>query len=136
MPANIDPIYTRIGDIQWATLAAANTAVDGTGTVATVFTADATNGGYVDRVVVQSSGTVVATRLSLFLNNGSTNATAGNNSHIAQITLAASTGTNTAGAASYEIPIRLALPAGYKINGVVGTWSTGVWHLTAVGGKY
>jgi hypothetical protein len=136
MPANTDPIYTTLGDVQWATLAAANTATDGTGTVATVFTADATNGGYIDRVVVQSSGSTVATRLSLFLNNGSTNATATNNSHIAQITLAASTSSNTAGAASYEVPLRLALPAGYKVNAIVATWSTGTWHLTGVGGKY
>jgi len=44
MTANINPIYTRSADIQRGATAvtAANTAKDGTGTVATVFTADAT----------------------------------------------------------------------------------------------
>lgn len=46
MPANLDPIYSRIGSIQWTpSVTAANTAMDGTGTVSTIWTADSVNGG-------------------------------------------------------------------------------------------
>jgi hypothetical protein len=137
MAANTAPIYSRIADVQWgAALAAANTATDGTGTVETVFTADATHGGYVDRIVVQPLGTNAATRCSVFLNNGASNGTAGNNAMIAQQTLASTTASNTAGLTSYEIPIRMALPAGYKLNVTIGTAGTAGWMFTAVGGKY
>jgi hypothetical protein len=138
MPANTEPIYTRIGDVQWsgAAVATANTVFDGTGTVQTCFVADATNGGYVDRLVIQSGGTNAATRFTVWVNNGSTNATAANNQLIAQISLAATTTTNTAGLPAYEIPIRMALPAGYKLNWAIATAGTGGWHVTAVGGKY
>lgn len=46
MAANNNPIYTRVADVQWGTtlITTANTAKDGTGTVLTVFTADATEG--------------------------------------------------------------------------------------------
>lgn len=49
MPANTLPVFSRLADIQWNTsaLTAANTAKDGTGTQALVFTSDATNGGFV-----------------------------------------------------------------------------------------
>ena len=48
MPANTAPIFTLTPDVQWGTttVATANTAKDGTGTVLTVFTAGA-NGSYV-----------------------------------------------------------------------------------------
>jgi len=53
MPANVQPIYSKIADIQWATaiVQSANTTTDLTsGTIYPVFTADTTNGGYVQRI--------------------------------------------------------------------------------------
>ena len=70
MAANNNPIFTAAPDVQWAAaLTAANTAKDGTGTVATVFAADATNGGYVHKLVARAAGTNVATVLRVFVNN-------------------------------------------------------------------
>ena len=65
MPANTVPIFVRIPDIQWvAPAVAANTAKDGTGTTALMFTADATNGSFVHKVRVRHLGTNVASEVS------------------------------------------------------------------------
>ena len=138
MPANIDPIYSKAPDIQWATtITAANTATDGTGTVTTVFTSDATSGGYVDRIRLKPSGTNVTTVARLFLNNGSTNATASNNTFWDELTLPATTASNSAVIGpAMEFSIGFAIPAGYKWNVVLGTAVSAGWQPTAVGGKY
>jgi hypothetical protein len=136
MAANTSPIFTLLPEIQWANAAAANTAKDGTGTVATAFTADATNGGYVERIVFRPLGSVVATSVRVFVNNGSTNGTAANNSLIADVTLAATTNSEVAAIAGIEIPLRFGLPPGYKILFTLGTWSTGSVQGTVFGGDY
>lgn len=137
MTANTNPIFSLIGDIQWgAAITAANTAKDGTGTVTTLFTADATNGGYVDKVRIRPAGTNVATVLRLFINNGSTNATAGNNTLFDEISIAATTNTETAAIAGTEIPLGFALPPGYKLNATLGTAVAGGIAATVIGGKY
>ena len=138
MPANTSPIFTGTPDVQWATaaLTAANTAKDGTGTVATVFTADAANGGYVHKLVARATGTNVATALRVFINNGAANTTASNNVLFTELTLAATTLSEVAGQPPYEVPLNLALPAGYKINCTIGTAVAAGYMLSVVGGKY
>ena len=75
--ANTQPIFSSLGDIQWGPTSAttANTAKDGTGTVLNVFTSDATNGGFVQRIRFRSAGTNIATVARVFINNGSANST-------------------------------------------------------------
>lgn len=137
MPANVNPIFTAIADIQWsAPLSAANTARDGSGTVATVFTADATNGGYLTKLVARSLGTNVATVLRVFLNNGASNAAAANNSLFAEMTLPATTLSEVAALPSYELPLNIALPPGYRILCTIGTAVAAGYSLTVAGGKY
>lgn len=138
MAANTAPIYSRLPDVQWpaAAIASANTAKDGTGTVATVFTADATNGGRVEKLKVRGLGTNVATVLRIFINNGSTNATAANNALYMEATIAATTLSEVAALADNEILLNLALPAGYKLNVTIGTAVAAGLMVTAVGGKY
>lgn len=137
MAANITPIYSRLGDIQWAAgITAANTAMDGTGTVNTVFTADATNGGYVPKIRFRALGTNVASVARVFINNGSTNATAANNTLWDEITLPATTASNTAALTNQEITLGFALPAGYKINVTLGTAVSAGYSVTISGGKY
>lgn len=137
MAANTAPIFSRIPDVQWAnSIAAANTAKDGTGTVNTVFTADATNGGRVEKLKVRPMGTNVATVLRVFINNGSTNATAANNVLYTEATIAAATLSEVAALADTEITLNLALPAGYKLNVALGTAIAAGVAVTAVGGKY
>src|SRR5574343_1044472 len=95
MPANTSPIFPLTPNLAWATVTTANTAKDGTGTVATVFTAG-TNGARVDYLKVRALGTNVATVIRVFINNGSTNATAANNTLIVDQTIAATTNSETA----------------------------------------
>lgn len=137
MAGNIDPIFSKAGDIQFApAITAANTAVDGTGTVVTAFTADATNGGWVDFLRLSPAGTNVPTVAHIFINNGATNATAGNNTYIGQVTLPATTASNTASIGYADLPLGFALPPGYKINVVLATAVAAGWQPTVFGGKY
>lgn len=137
MAANTTPIFTRVPKVQWAnTITAANTAKDGTGTVTTVFTADATEGSYVERLIVRPQASNAATVLRVFINNGSTNTTASNNALIAEQGLAATTNTETGAIAGAVVPLNLPLPAGYKINVTLGTAVVGGYTVVAVGGDY
>lgn len=134
--ANTTPIVPGTPSIKWGTISAANTAKDGTGTVVTVFTADATNGSYVASIVARPLGTNVASVLRVFINNGSTNATAANNSLFYELGLPASTLSEVAALAHYEIPVARALPPGYKINVTLGTAVSAGYQVTAFGGDF
>jgi hypothetical protein len=140
MPGNTSPIYSKVADVQWGTLlATANTAKDGTGTVVTIFTADATNGGRVERIKVRAAGSNVATALRIFINNGSTNTTATNNSLYAEITCPATTLSEVAALSDPAVGILdfpLVLPPGYKLNCTVCTTIAAGLYITAIGGKY
>jgi hypothetical protein len=139
VPANIDPIYSKAPDIQWTTIPSgttANTAGDGTGTVFTVFTADATNGGFVQSIRVKALSVSAATVIRFFINNGATNTTATNNSFIDEMSIPIITASSTVAVSIFELSIGRALPAGYKINCCYATSVTGAIALTAFAGKY
>ena len=138
MAANTSPIYSRLGDIQWGAtaLTTANTAKDGTGTVLTVFTADATEGGRVETITFRAAGTNVATVARVFINNGSTNGTAANNILYTEITLPITTLSEVAALTNQSITLGFALPAGYKINCTIGTTVAAGYYISVLGGKY
>ena len=138
MAQNTAPIFPLVPAIQWGTtaLATANTAKDGTGTVLTVFTADATNGSRVDYIKSRAIGSNVATVLRVFINNGSTNATAGNNVLFVEKTIASTTLSEVAELADIIIPLDISLPAGYKLNVTIGTTVAAGLMVSAVGGNY
>ncbi len=141
MPANTAPIFSAKGSIQWNPTihTAANTAKDGTGTVATVATGNATGnnaGNSVSRLIARALGTNVATVLRVFINNGSTNATALNNTLLAEMTLPATTLSEVAAQPDYVLPLDFVLPAGYKINCTLGTAVAAGYALTVLGGEY
>jgi hypothetical protein len=138
MPANTNPIFTQAPDIQWAApLAAANITKDGaSGTIATVFTADAANGGFVTKLIARALGTNVATVLRVFLNNGAATTTAANNALIAELTLPATTLSEVAAQPAYELPLNFALPAGYRLFCTLGTGVAAGFELSVLGGKY
>jgi hypothetical protein len=154
MAANSDPIYSKVADIQQSTLAAAtflgptaNTAQDGTGTIYPVFTADATNGGFLQKLMMQSISTVIATVMRVFLSDTTPTVTSGAlvsntsaNTHLIwEIALPAVTVSQVAAAPHLELAMNMAIPPGYRISVTFGT-STGAsttgWNVTAVGGKY
>lgn len=138
MPANTSPIYTLtpdIGGIGTSAITSANTAKDGTGTVVTAFTAGA-NGSFVQRIRFRSAGTNVATVARIFINNGGTTSTATNNILYDEITLAATTLSETAALATYELPLNFALPAGYKLTVTIGTSVSAGYYVSVIGGDY
>jgi hypothetical protein len=137
MAVNTAPIFSKRGDIQWspAFLTAANTAKDGTGAVATVFTAGS-DGAFVQRLVARSLGTNVATVLRVFVNNGGSNATAANNSLINEMTLPSTTLSEVSAQPPFELALSFALPAGFKLICTSGTAIGAGYELTVFGGSY
>lgn len=148
MAANNDPIYTRVADIQFAAtnpitaaLTAGNiSAYNGTDANAVLlYTADATNGSFVQRIRMKCgaiTGTSAASVFRIWVNNGSTNGTAGNNGYIGEIALPAVTVSAAAATAEVDYPLNLPLPPGYKLYGGLGTAVTTGWHVTTIAGKY
>jgi hypothetical protein len=134
---NTQPIFTASGDTQWAVSAVtANTTKDLTlGTNYLVFTAS-TNGGYVQRLRFRALGTNVATVARVFINNGSTNATQVNNVLWDEVSLPATTVSETSALATYEVPLNFALPAGYRLYVTLGTGVAAGYSITCIGGKY
>jgi hypothetical protein len=136
MAAGIDPIYVAIPKIGFGTnLTTANTATDGTGTVSTLMTSGS-NGAFVEKVLVRHLGTNVQTVIRIFINNGSTNATAANNRLIREVTVPANTLSQTAASLAIDIPINIPLQAGYTLIATIGTTIAAGIALTTIYGDY
>lgn len=140
MAGNPTPIFARVGKIGIGQLAAAVTGADLT-SATLVFTADATNGSIVNEVRVKylPGTSTAATVFRVFLNNGSAVGTTTNNSLISEITIAAITTSQTAATADYVVAMPrggLVLPPGYRLYATIGTYSTGTFMVTAIGGDY
>lgn len=142
MAVNNLPIYTRRGDVQWTSnMTAVNATTDLTsGTIYLAFSADTTEGGYVQRIRFKPNNNTgvnnVATVARVWLNNGSTTATAANNTFIDEISLPATTGSANAALPVYELPLNFAMPPAYSIYVTLGTGVAGGYRATVIGGKY
>ncbi len=137
MAANTSPVFPgTIENVIGSTLATANTAKDGTGTVVTVFTGDATNGSRLDYIQLQALGTNVATVLRVFLNNGSDPTVAANNALIREFTISATTLSEVAALANNNLIMNWPVKPGYKINLTIGTTVAAGLKPVGVGGHY
>lgn len=139
MAANVQPIYSKTADIQWATeiVQSANTTTNLTaGTIYHIFSADTTNGGYVQRVRFRPLGTNAATVARIWINNGGDTTTAANNSLWDEIAIALTTVSQTAAQATYELPLNFPLPPSYKLYVTLGTAVLAGFDVTVIGGKY
>jgi hypothetical protein len=137
MPGNTSPIFSKIAHVEWAGgITAANTAKDGTGTVDTVFTADATSGSYLQKLIVRPRGSNVASVLRVFMNNGAANTTAANNVLMAELSLPATSNSEVAALAGNELPLNIPVPPGYRITVALGTAVAGGYAVSAFGGDY
>ena len=139
MAANIQPIYSRLADVQWATdiVQSANTTTTLTsGTIYPVFTADTTNGGYVQRIRFRPLGSNAATVARVWINNGDDTTVASNNSLWDEIAIALTTVSQTAAQATYELPLNFPLPASYRLYVTLGTAVLAGFDVTVIGGKY
>lgn len=136
MAANTQPIFALTPNVTVGnSLSTANTALDGTGTVATIYTAGV-NGSRLDYIKVKNTGTAVATVLRLFMNNGGVNSNVANNTLFYELSIAANTVTQTAASTDYMISLGISLPPGYKILATIGTTVATPIVMSAVGGDY
>lgn len=141
---NNNPIFSRAGDVSSdSSTGMANTlttaAADYTGISANnklVFTADSTNGGFIQRIRLKAIGTNVASVARVYINNGSTNTTATNNSFYGEISLPATTATATTSTIDIDYPMNFALNPGFRIYVGLGTTVAAGWVVSAIGGKY
>lgn len=142
MPANTDPIYTRVPDIQWiGSMTAANVVRDmSSGTTYLVFTADATNGGFIRSVRIKNDGAAnnAATKARIFINNGAVTTTGTNNTLFGEISIPVITVSDSVSTQDIEFPMSIALPAGYRVYITLGTAPGGsaVLVACAIAGKY
>lgn len=147
---NLDPIYPVTPKCSWGKVMTADATAsknhDGTAAgMITLFEAGL-NGSKIDQIVSRALGTNIATVLRLFINNGQDNLVADNNTLIYEITIPATTISETAGLIDYDLtrtkgtidvaPIIPYLPAGYKIMAIVGTTIAAGLQVTVWGGDY
>ena len=136
--ANTSPIFSKVGAVGWVVgVATANTTVDLTaGTIYLVFTADATNGGYVNKLIFQPLGTNTASVGRVWINNGGVTSTAANNTQFQDVTLPATTVSQVAGVGATVVSLDLALNPGYRIYVTLGTTVAAGFTVTAIAGSY
>ena len=143
--ANTNPIFTLTPRNGFAKVTGVDGSMDGTDAdVKLVFTAEATDGSFLQRLIAQpisSSGstTTSAATLRIYMNNGSTVGTAANNQLIKEWSLAA-IAVNVAGTTAsigYELPINFQLAPGYAIYvGITAFAANTQWNITSVHGDY
>jgi hypothetical protein len=145
MAKNTSPIFSIQGDVSSDNATAmaptfTTAAADYTGATAThnkvVFTADATNGGFIQRLRFKAIGTNVASVARVFINNGSANTSAANNSFFGEISLPATTAIATAATIEIDYPMNFALNPGFKIYVGLGTTVAAGWVCVGIGGEY
>lgn len=144
MAGNAAPIYSKDGEVanngttgmNQLVTAAANDYTGISANNSLIFTADATNGSFVQRIRFKAGGSNVATVARIYINNGSTNTTATNNQFYGEVSLPATTATATAATVEIDYPIGFALPAGFKLYFGLGTAVASGWVATVVGGNY
>ena len=140
MAGNVQPIFARVAKIGFGQITQAVTGADLTNATL-IFTADSTNGSIVNEVRVKylPGTSTVATAFRVWINNNGTISTTTNNSLIAEITLPIITTSQTAATSDFVIPMSrggIVLPPSYKMYATVGTYSTGTFMVTALGGDY
>ena len=148
MPANTDPIFSKNGSIKSVLVTAANTSSQGGGTIGTdiflAYTADATNGSFVQRVRFVATATAptstTATVGRVFISTQVSGATTSANTYLFQeIPLIVTAADNTATAAQpIDIVMGFALPANYTIlitNHAAPAVNT-AWRALVICGDY
>ena len=148
MPANTDPIFTRIGSIKSVLVTAANTSSQGGGTIGTdIFlasTADATNGSFIQRVRFVATATAALTTTAtvgrVFISTQASGVTTSANTFLFQeVPLIATAADNaTTQAQPIDIILGFVLPLSYTIlvtNHAAPAANT-AWRALVIGGDY
>jgi hypothetical protein len=144
MAGNAAPIYSKDGEVANNGTTGMNALVtlaanDYTGAGANnslIFTADATNGSFVQRIRFKAGGTNIASVARIFLNNGAAPTTATNNVFYGEVSLPATTAIATAATIEIDYPLNFALPPGFRIYFGLGTAVAAGWVATVIAGNY
>ncbi len=144
MAGNAAPIYSRKGQLanngttgmnQLVTAGSADyTGIDADTSL--IFTADATNGSFVQRIRFKAGGTNVPSVARIYINNGSTPGTATNNAFYGEISLPGTTAVTASATIEIDYPMGFALPAGWRLYFALGTAVSAGWVATVIGGDY
>lgn len=148
MAANSNPKFTKNGRVSSVLVAAGNTSSQGGGTVATdiflAFTADATNGSFVERVRLIPTATTpastTATVARVFVSSIASGATTSANTYlVGEVTLPAIAADNASAAViPFDVQLGFALPASGTI--LVTTHAAPAantaWRAVVIGGDY
>lgn len=126
------PAFAAIPRCAVAQATAANTNRDGTGTIATLFTAGA-NGSRVERVRISAAGATTAGVVRLFIHDGA------NARLFKEVLVTAITPSTSVAVFEAEVDLSaadriLVLPAGYSLR--ASTHNAETFNLFAVGGDY
>lgn len=149
MAANTNPRFTLVGvnssDSATAMAPTLTTAAnDYTGATAThnklVFTADSTNGSRLCGLRFKAIGTNTASVARIFINNGSANTTASNNSFIGEQSLPSTTATSTSATADIDYYFAggyIDMEPSFRIYVGLGTTVAAGWVVTPIlGGDF
>lgn len=150
MAINTTPTFPLTPITTWANLTGAVTSnIDLTTNYAVVYTANATNGGIIQKIIIQPMGTSTtpatfpAGVFKIFINNGSAVSTQANNTLIREILLPVLTSGLDADSTTlvvpfYECILNMQLQAGYKIYvGYTGALSSSICiNVTAINTDY
>lgn len=138
MSANVNPIYTRRGDVQWVpqVILTGNAAMDGTGGAHVVFIADPTEGGYIHRVRLRPLGTNIGCVARLFINNGDDPEVAANNVLYEEATLQNTFANSIASLGPVEMHLGFAMPPGYRLLLTLSLTVAAGYVAIAIGGRY
>ena len=144
MPANTDPIYSRLGDVSNNSTTGMNQLVTAASTDYTgvdadtslIFTADSTNGGFIQRIRFKAGGTNTATVARIYINNGSTPTSATNNVFYGEVSLPATTAIATAATVEVDYPMNFAINPGFRLYFALATAVAAGWVATVIAGRY
>lgn len=148
--ANNQPVFSKVADIQGVLVVTAPTTIyNMSGAIGTdvykAFTADATNGGYLNKIIfkyvanatTQSNAAVAKIWLSSLTSGTPTVGTQA--WYIGEIVLpSTSTLATTTQTPTYDFPLGFPIPAGYTVLIVISVSQPANcgWLATVVGGKY
>jgi len=148
MAGNTNPQFPKSGKVNSVLITAANTSSQGGGTIGTdiflAFTADATNGSWVDTLRFFPTATtptaMTATVLRVFISTQASGATASTNTFLWDEVTSPAVNADNASAAAYaiDVPLGFRLPAGATIlvTSHAAPAANTNWRATVIGGDY
>lgn len=138
MATNTQPVFPKTSIIGSAVITAANTSLDGTGTLTTIVPAAGTEGTRVDSLTVRPIGTnTTSSVLRIFIHNGTT-AYLLKEVLLPTYTLSQTATSDGASSTVYFNGVdnpQLVLPSGSSVRCTVGTAGTAGWVITGMGGS-